>query len=84
MLPLRRAGKVSLSIVCKVSTRTYIFAYIGVADEELRTQVLLLDDLVIRECDRAYASKHKVLSDFVGERLDRHEEDVGSTDSAVC
>jgi hypothetical protein len=62
---------------------TYVLAYVGVADEELCAQVLFRHDLVVCECDGAYAGQYEVLCDFVGERFDRDEEDVGGADSGL-
>jgi hypothetical protein len=62
---------------------TYVFAYIGIADKKLRAQILLGDDFMVCKRDGAYAGEYEVLCDFVGEGLDRDEEDVGSANS-VC
>jgi hypothetical protein len=69
--------------VTGVEVYPYVLANVGIADKELSAQVLLGDDLVICECDGAYASENKILGDFVGESLDRDEENVGGADS-VC
>jgi hypothetical protein len=57
-----------------------VFAYVGVAEEELRAQVILGHDFVVCECDGAYAGEDKVLGDFVGKGFDGDEQDVGGTD----
>jgi hypothetical protein len=59
---------------------SYVLAYVGVADEELRAQVLLGDNLMVGECEGADAGEDEVLRDLVGERLDGYEEDVGGAD----
>jgi hypothetical protein len=56
---------------------TYVLAHVGLADEELRAQILLSNELVVCECDGAYASQYEILCDFVGERLDGDEKNVG-------
>lgn len=58
------------------AVRAYVLAYVGLADEELRAQILFGDGLVVGKGDGAYASQDQVLGDLVGEGLDRHEEDV--------
>jgi hypothetical protein len=50
-----------------------ILAYIGVADEELRAQIIFSHDLVVCECNGAYAGEDKVLGDFVGKGFDGDE-----------
>jgi hypothetical protein len=46
----------------------------------LRAQILFGDDLVVGEGDGAYAGQDQVLCDFVGERFNGDEEDVGGAD----
>lgn len=59
----------------------YVLAYVGLGEEELCTKVIFCDDFMVYECDGANAGQDEVLRDFVGERLDGDEEDVGSADS---
>jgi hypothetical protein len=52
---------------------TYVLAYVGIVDEELRAQILFDYDFVVCERDGGYTSQDEVLGNFVGKRLDRDE-----------
>lgn len=58
----------------------YILAYVSIADEELRAQILFGNDFMVCERDGAYACEDQVLGDLVGKSLDGDEEDVGRAD----
>jgi hypothetical protein len=59
---------------------SYVLAYVGVADEELCAEVIFGDYFVVCEGDGPYAGEDEVLCDFVGERFDGDEKDVGGAD----
>ena len=57
-----------------------VLAYVGVANKELRAQIIFGHDFVVGERDGAYAGEDEVLRDFVGKGFDRDEQDVGGAD----
>jgi hypothetical protein len=61
----------------------YIRSDKRIADEELSAEILFCDSFMVCKCDGAYTGKHEVLGDFVGERFDRDEENVGGADSTL-
>lgn len=60
---------------------THVLAHVGLADEELRAQVIFCNYLMVCECDGAYAGEDEVFCDFVGESFDGDEQDVCVADS---
>lgn len=64
-----------------VTAVTHILAYVGVGDEELSTQVIFGDDFMVRKSDGGDAGEDEIFRDFVRERLDGDEEDIGCADS---
>jgi hypothetical protein len=70
----------TLRLSTESEIRPYVFADVGVADEELCAEIIFGDYFVVCEGDGAYAGEDQVLCDFVGERLDGDEEDVGGAD----
>ena len=45
---------------------TYVLAHIVVADEELRSKIILSDVLVVGKSDRANARQYEVFRNLVG------------------
>lgn len=62
---LRRATTVSTKITV-LRGPAYVLAHVGIADEELRAQVVFGHVLVVGEGDGANACQHKVLRNLVG------------------
>lgn len=58
-----------------------VFAYVGFLDEELRGQIVFGDKLMIDDGEFSNSGEDQVLCDFVCERFDADNEDVGFADA---
>jgi hypothetical protein len=58
----------------------HVLAYIGFRDEELRAQVILGNDAMVGQCYGAYSGENEVLGNFIRQRFDVDEENVGGAD----
>jgi hypothetical protein len=61
---------------------THILAKVGLADEELRAQVIFSNHVMVCQSDGADSREDKVLCDLVGEGFDGDKQNVGVANAA--